>query len=937
MRKNLKKLFLTILTGLVASQMLTPVLAVAEPEDNAADRIEGENYVDGDNSVSDLGIDDDFGVDQGDLDNESTESSSYIELSEYEPEANSFRYKDGYLILPEGEGVSSQSVSWPSGAKYKGIDVSTHNGDINWAKVKAFGITFAIIRCGYGWGGKDSRWVENVKGALNAGLKVGVYLYSYAWDTTTAKQEAQWCLNRLSAAGITPSKLSLPVYYDLENEGTNGKPAGKDDSGSYHYVSNSTLVKMAKVWAEVIEGAGYDAGYYANLNWWNNYLKDSFFNSYERWVAQYNSSCSYSGSYSAWQYSSTEKVNGINGYVDMNFYYKEFGLDVTEFSKIDLSDGKYYINSVLSPTSSICIQDAGTENGKTLQLFKANGEGSQQFTLEQTSDGDGSFTIANVNSGLVLDVKNANAYSGAVVQQYVSNGSNAQKWYLRDSGAGWYIQSKLGNWVLDIASGKTSDGTSIRLYKPNGSSAQKFIFASVDSDNIQTGVSMEIESAGNTNLVFDIASASTKNGANVQLYSANNTDAQRFVFTKVSKNGVYSIKNVKSDKMVEVASGKTANKSSITQYDSNSTISQYWSVIDYGEYGCSFVGMKSGKAIDVPSASYKEGVKLQLYTYNASTAQRWMLARKSSTRETLDELASTNKNVLEEGIYTISALASPKLVLDVASGSLNNGANVQAYGLNDSSAQRWIISKDAKGYLVLTNEKSGKVLDVKNGSASNGANIQQYSSNGSYAQKWIAVEEDGFIKLVSALNKNYCLSFAGESIQNGSNVQLGTSTDTNAQGLIFSKQARLIEDGIYQISASKNSRYVLDVASGSKKNGGNVQIYVANNTKAQRWQVTNNADGSVTVTNIGSAKVLDVTSARTANKTNVQQYASNGSKAQKWYPSVDAQGRIMFHTALDRSKVLDVSGGKMANGINVQIYSGNGTTAQKWNVEAASE
>lgn len=82
--------------------------------------------------------------------------------------------------------------------------------------------------------------------------------------------------------------------------------------------------------------------------------------------------------------------------------------------------------------------------------------------------------IVNVNSGKALDVRNGAAGNNAVVQQYSANGTNAQRWFIRDSGAGYYLQSALGNWVLDLSGGSTANGTAIHLYTPNGTVAQLF-------------------------------------------------------------------------------------------------------------------------------------------------------------------------------------------------------------------------------------------------------------------------------------------------------------------------------------------------------------------------------------------------------------------------------------------------------------------------------
>ena len=194
-------------------------------------------------------------------------------------------------------------------ATVKGIDVSVWQGksmkgvDINWQKVKNSGIKFAIIRCGYGATGIDTDFAFNASECERVGLPYGVYLYSHATSTADAVKEATFTIKLLKG-----HKPTLPIYYDLEAKQTAAK--GK-----------STITKIANTYCKALKAAGYKPGIYANLTWWNKYLSDSSLNSYDKWVAQYYSKCSYTGTYSIWQYSSSGTVDGIKGKVDMNYLY----------------------------------------------------------------------------------------------------------------------------------------------------------------------------------------------------------------------------------------------------------------------------------------------------------------------------------------------------------------------------------------------------------------------------------------------------------------------------------------------------------------------------------------------------------------------------------------------------------------------------------------
>ncbi|MDU1411222.1 MAG: glycoside hydrolase family 25 protein [Clostridium sp.] len=191
-----------------------------------------------------------------------------------------------------------------------GIDVSEHQGVINWDSVKSSGIDYAIIRVGYGddiFSQDDRQFKRNADECTRVGLPFGVYIYSYATSIDQSRSEAQHVL-RL----IKNYKLSYPVYYDLEDSGTTGQ------------CSNSFIADMAQNFCNIIKSSGYVPGVYANTNWWNNKLTDGRFNSWQKWVAQYASRCTYSGDYGMWQYASDGRVNGINGNVDVNYCYIDY-------------------------------------------------------------------------------------------------------------------------------------------------------------------------------------------------------------------------------------------------------------------------------------------------------------------------------------------------------------------------------------------------------------------------------------------------------------------------------------------------------------------------------------------------------------------------------------------------------------------------------------
>ncbi len=213
------------------------------------------------------------------------------------------------------------------GAIARGIDVSEWQGKIDWEKVINDDVSFAIIRCGASLTYDDQYWEYNTSECERLGLPYGVYFYSYANDVEEAKQEAEHCLRLLRGHAI-----SYPVYLDLEDDWVRYVNGGKDrdENGNKIPRSAAEIAEVAKVFIDTVSAAGYEVSVYANTDWWNNVLTDPYFNQFSstRWVAQYNSTCTYKGNYMMWQCTSNGKIDGITANsVDINMIYTDrYGL-----------------------------------------------------------------------------------------------------------------------------------------------------------------------------------------------------------------------------------------------------------------------------------------------------------------------------------------------------------------------------------------------------------------------------------------------------------------------------------------------------------------------------------------------------------------------------------------------------------------------------------
>lgn len=214
--------------------------------------------------------------------------------------------------------------------KAKGIDVSKYQPKIDWNKVKNAGYDFVIIRAGYrGWGSAgtlatDNYFKSHIEGAIKAGLDIGIYWFTQAKTEAEAISEANYCLKL-----ITPYKkhITYPVYDDVE-WGNNAHTGRADKLTKAQYTAN------ALAFCRTIEAAGFNAGVYANQDWFRNkvdvvQVKNAGFSI---WCAKFSTSPpSIAADYDIWQYSSTVKVPGITNTlgvsinVDANYAYVDLG------------------------------------------------------------------------------------------------------------------------------------------------------------------------------------------------------------------------------------------------------------------------------------------------------------------------------------------------------------------------------------------------------------------------------------------------------------------------------------------------------------------------------------------------------------------------------------------------------------------------------------
>lgn len=283
-----------------------------------------------------------------------------------------------------------------------GIDVSEWNGTINWTKVKQAGIQFAFVRMswrGYGGGtlNPDNAAFVNLKGAIAAGIPVGVYIYSQAVTEAEAKAEADYIISQIQGYNVT-----LPVVMDFEFASENGTLTGRlyDKFKSTNATSKNAATKVCVAFCKQVASKGYTPMVYANADMLRNHLNASTISaSYPVWLANYTTKTDYTGDYSYWQYSSTGKVSGISGNVDMNVRYMK-----------DVGGSAGGTSPEVTVTAPALVSAANSNGGVTVtweQVSDAKG-----YRIYRKEPGGSWTRIGNVSSNKTVTYKDSTAVSG---------------------------------------------------------------------------------------------------------------------------------------------------------------------------------------------------------------------------------------------------------------------------------------------------------------------------------------------------------------------------------------------------------------------------------------------------------------------------------------------------------------------------------------------
>ena len=453
------------------------------------------------------------------------------------------------------------------------------------------------------------------------------------------------------------------------------------------------------------------------------------------------------------------EVWDANGAASQSFDFLDAAPDVPACDRSVADEGAWYVlEPACAPGMAVDVWGASRAPGANAQTWSSNGSLGQAFRLEWH---DGYFALVNASSGLRLAVEGSDVVPGANVSQRSGALGDDELFSVSGNGDGTVsLVSKATGLALDVANGSASAGANLDAWTPHGGASQRFRLSRRTSA-LAEGV-YSIASASDPALVVDLSGSSAADGAPVVMWPSASTLNQRWYVAPVAgQDGVYTVESLASARRLSAAGGTVAARAAADGPG------QWWrAVVGDGTVALESV---SSPGVRLGAASAHAGAAVGLV--DSSLAAGSLALRPADAS-------------LPAGTYAVRSAADPSVVLDVAGGSLSDGANVQAWADGGTGNQKWRLSPAAGGAFAVTNCQSGRALDVSGSSVAPATNVLQWSSSGGANQRWRAVYRPGGWALVSALDPSLVLTLAGGASQ-GSNAVVDRDSGSSSQRFTF--------------------------------------------------------------------------------------------------------------------------------------------------------
>ena len=588
-------------------------------------------------------------------------------------------------------------------------------------------------------------------------------------------------------------------------------------------------------------------------------------------------------------------------------------LDTQAPPKGPVPNGDYVIESKLKTKMVVDVKAASTNAKANVLLDSWDFSDSEKWRFLYHKSG-GYYTIANVNSGMVLGVKNASKKNRANVIQQKPTGEKHQRWLIKKTKKGYRIQSALkADFVLDVDNAKTKPGTNIRMYKANGTTAQRFALIPCDRIAKPSTASIAdgayIIKSSKSGKAVAIAGESMNDYANVIQKGSGSSYAQRFYFESDGK-GYYRIINIATGFSLQLENSDIFPGTNVVQSHCDAGDEQLWAIWTNSDGSYRIVPKIEGLhgTLEVKGASNKSGANIQVNTWAKTDNQKFKL---------------TSVPLISDGVVMLRSAKATGKVLDVSGTSTEKGAKIGTYDYNATVAQKYFVTHDSKGRVKMQAVCSGYYV------THDGGNIVQGKKQSAWT---VSFADSGVRRGLKFTNNAKTKALSLPSTKNGARAELLYSTGSAAQRFL-PQTARLITNGYYVIDSATGDRK-LDIYNNSSKNGTNIQIYEAGNSAAQTFKITHAGKGYYRIAQVKSGKCIEVADGSTKDGANVQLNAKKKSDSQLWLPAMAKGGTFTF-TNKASGKLLTVKGNKDANNANVVSSAATGKSGQRWRPKAA--
>ena len=585
-----------------------------------------------------------------------------------------------------------------------------------------------------------------------------------------------------------------------------------------------------------------------------------------------------------------------------NWGYKE-GRNMTRLTPV--IDGVYKIYSALNKDYALNIAGDSQDNQANLQLWDKRA--AHNIVIQST--GDGFYTLRVEYSGKYIEVYGNYTDNGSNVSQFTGNGTNAQKWSIKNNGDGTFsFFACTSGKAMDVTNGQAGRGSNIQLYQSNGTAAQKWVLEV--QKTVNDGV-YELASASDNGRTLHVNGGSTQNDVDMVLWEREDVIWEKLAVEYVG-DGYYTLRMLSANKYL-TAEGTTAGNSIMMRAQNNAD-SQKWRIVPNGDGSYQIVSKLATLRMDRNGNGSANGTKIIAWTPNGNPAQNWSLI---PTTTDLD------------GVYQIRSAANSNYAIDVQSQS-KDAANVLLWTAGDSTSQQFVIQSVMDGqWYTIRNVNSGRVLNVDHSRSDNGTNVLQYSTGDTSCtnELWsIIPQADGTVRIVSAAT-GATLEFAygDQKAANGKNVEMWESNNGKNQRWILGDRIDPIAEGAYKMTAYANANFSLDEALSTS----NAHLFSTHTGSNQVFYFEKAGKGYYRVRSIYSGKYLDLNDNNPISGHNVSFVDGNGSEAQMWIVVPNYGGSFTLMSKKG-GKALDINGGTMSDRTNVQIWSANRTVAQRW-------